>query len=57
MENNNNQKSTVSAGSFYISDEQYAELKRRDVVIAHWLKAIADKTGVPVDLGQLEKIN
>ena len=41
----------------YLSDKRYLELKRRDAVLADWLKAIADKTGVPIDLSQLEKTN
>lgn len=39
-----------------ISDERYLELKNRDKFLAGWLKVIADKTGVPIDLNQLEKI-
>ncbi|MBI2050909.1 MAG: hypothetical protein HYT31_03810 [Parcubacteria group bacterium] len=41
----------------YLSDKRYFELKHRDALIAQWVKAIAEKTGVPVDFGQLEKIN
>lgn len=40
-----------------LSDARYLELKHRDALLARWVKAVADKTGVPVDLGQLEKIN
>ena len=38
-----------------LSDKRYLELKRRDLVIAKWLKQVADKTGVPLDLNELEK--
>lgn len=40
-----------------LSDKRYLELKRRDAILANWLKAIADKTGVSIDLSQLEKFN
>lgn len=38
-----------------LSDKRYLELKRRDIVIAKWIKQIADKTGVSIDLNELEK--
>ena len=38
-----------------LSDKRYLELKRRDTVIAKWLKAVADKTGVKLDLAELDK--
>lgn len=38
-----------------LSEKRYIELKRRDVLLAKWLKLIADKTGTPIDLSQLEK--
>lgn len=38
-----------------LSDKRYLELKRRDTVIAKWIKMIADKTGVNIDLAELEK--
>ena len=38
-----------------LSDKRYLELKRRDLVIAKWLKQIADKTGISIDLAELEK--
>ena len=38
-----------------LSDKRYLELKRRDVVIAKWIQKIADKTGVQIDLKELEK--
>jgi hypothetical protein len=39
-----------------LSEKRYAELKQRDVMLAKWIKLVADKTGVPVDVSQLEKI-
>jgi len=39
-----------------LSEKRYSELKQRDVLLAKWLKLIADKTGVPIDVSQLEKI-
>lgn len=39
-----------------LSDKRYLELKRRELVIAKWVKQIADKTGVKIDLEELEKI-
>lgn len=38
-----------------LSDKRYLELKRRDIVIAKWIKKIADKSGVDIDLAELEK--
>ncbi len=38
-----------------LSDKRYLELKHRDKVITKWVKAIADKTGVKIDLAELEK--
>lgn len=38
-----------------LSDKRYLELKRRDAVIAKWVKQVAEKTGVPIDLAELEK--
>lgn len=38
-----------------LSDKRYLELKRRDMIVAKWLKQIADKTGVQIDLAELEK--
>ena len=38
-----------------LSDKRYLELKGRDTLIAKWLKQIADKTGVNIDLAELEK--
>lgn len=38
-----------------LSDKRYLELKRRDMVIAKWLKQVADKTGVEIDLAELER--
>ncbi|MDP1709608.1 MAG: hypothetical protein Q8L21_01850 [Candidatus Komeilibacteria bacterium] len=39
-----------------LSNECYLELKHRDTLIVNWLKVIGDKTGVPIDVGQLEKV-
>lgn len=39
-----------------LSNERYLELKHRDTLIVNWLKVIGDKTGVPIDVGQLEKV-
>lgn len=38
-----------------LSDKRYLELKRRDMIMARWIKQIADKTGVAIDLAELEK--
>ncbi|MBI4054261.1 MAG: hypothetical protein HY397_02945 [Candidatus Doudnabacteria bacterium] len=43
------------AAHLNLSDKRYLELKRRDLVIAKWLKQIGDKTGVEIDLTELEK--
>jgi membrane-bound lytic murein transglycosylase B len=39
-----------------LSEKRYSELKQRDAILAKWLKLVADKTGVPIDISQLEKI-
>jgi hypothetical protein len=39
-----------------LSEKRYSELKQRDVLLAKWIKLVAEKTGVPVDVSQLEKI-
>ncbi|MDR3642591.1 MAG: hypothetical protein P4L74_03130 [Candidatus Doudnabacteria bacterium] len=39
-----------------LSEKRYSELKQRDALLAKWIKIVADKTGVPVDVSQLEKI-
>ena len=39
-----------------LSDKRYLELKRREMILAKWVKQIADKTGVKIDLEELEKI-
>ena len=39
-----------------LSEKRYSELKMRDALLAKWLKLVADKTGVPIDVSQLEKI-
>lgn len=38
-----------------LSEKRYLELKRRDLVIAKWLKQVADKTGVEIDFTELER--
>jgi len=38
-----------------LSDKRYLELKRRNMIIAKWVKEIGEKTGVEVDLEELEK--
>jgi len=39
-----------------LSEKRYLELKQRDTLLAKWLKKVADKTGVPIDISLLEKI-
>jgi hypothetical protein len=39
-----------------LSERRYVELKQRDALLAQWIKLVAEKTGVPVDVSQLEKI-
>ncbi len=39
-----------------LSEKRYSELKQRDALLAKWIKLVAEKTGVPVDVSQLEKI-
>ena len=38
-----------------LSDKRYLELKNRERLLAKWIKQIADKTGVQIDLAELEK--
>ena len=38
-----------------LSDKRYLELKRSISFLANWLKVVGDRTGVPIDLSQLEK--
>ena len=38
-----------------ISEKRYLELKARQEVIISWVKVIAEKTGVKIDLEELEK--
>ena len=38
-----------------LSDKRYLELKNRERLMAKWIKEIADKTGVQIDLAELEK--
>lgn len=37
-----------------LSDKRYLELKRKNLVLAKWIKVLADKTGVKLDLKELE---
>lgn len=39
-----------------LSDKRYLELKARQNLIVSWVKKIADKTGVEINLEELEKI-
>ncbi len=39
-----------------LSDKRYLELKARQDVIVSWVKQIGDKTGVKIDLTELEKV-
>ena len=38
-----------------LSDKRYLELKHKNLVVAKWVKKIADKTGVEIDLAELDK--
>ena len=38
-----------------LSDKRYLELKAKQNVIVGWVKQIADKTGIPISLEDLEK--
>ena len=38
-----------------LSDKRYLELKNREKLLAKWIKLIADKTGVSIDVAELEK--
>jgi archaellum component FlaC len=38
-----------------LSDKRYLELKAREKVIVSWVKTIADKTGIKINLEDLEK--
>ena len=38
-----------------LSDKRYLELKHKNLIIAKWLKQVAEKTGVKIDLAELEK--
>ena len=37
-------------------EKRSAELKQRDALLAGWLKLIANKANIPIDVSQLEKI-
>lgn len=55
LENEMKALSSKVTNYLQLSDKRYLELKRRDMVIAKWLKQVADKTGVEIDLAELEK--
>lgn len=55
LENEMKALSSKVTNYLQLSDRRYLELKRRDMVIARWLKQVADKTGVEIDLAELEK--
>jgi len=38
-----------------LSDKRYLEIKRRQVILAKWVKQVADKTGIEIDLAELDK--
>ena len=38
-----------------LSDKRYLELKNREKLLANWIKIIGDKTGVAIDLAEVEK--
>jgi len=48
-------KKNVTLDVWMLSDKRYLELKFRQNVIAKWVKAIGDKTGVVINLADLEK--
>lgn len=37
-----------------LSDKRYLELKRKNLILAKWVQVIAEKTGVKIDLKELE---
>ena len=39
-----------------LSEKRYSELKQRDALLAGWLKLIAEKANVQIDVSQIEKI-
>ena len=40
-----------------LSDKRYLELKRKNFILAKWVQQIADKTGVKIDLKELEEVS
>lgn len=38
-----------------LSDKRYLELKRKNLILVKWVKTIAEKTGVNIDLKELEE--
>lgn len=38
-----------------LSDKRYLELKRKNLILAKWVKQLADKTGLKLDLKELEE--
>lgn len=49
--------STKVTAHLDLSDKRYLELKNRERLMAKWIKMIADKTGIDIDLAELEKIS
>ncbi len=39
-----------------LSEKRYVELKQRDAMLAQWIKLVAKKVDVPIDVTQFEKI-
>ena len=39
-----------------LSEKRYMELKQRDAMLAQWIKLVAKKVDVPIDVTQFEKI-
>ena len=38
-----------------LSDKRYLELKRKNLILAKWIKELSEKTGVKLDLKELEE--
>ena len=53
MDSNGNKNITLEG--LQLPTERYLELKARERVIAGWVKIISDKTGVQINLEDLEK--
>ena len=48
-------KKNIIFDNLLLSDQRYLELKYGQNVIANWVKTIGDKTGVKINLEDLEK--